>query len=141
TMKKAHRDLYSYCNAVMEPWDGPAAICGFAGNWMTAGTDRNGLRPLRYTITGDGLRLAGSETGMVKVNEAQVVEKGRLGPGQMIALDLAAGKLYQHDEILDVLAATQDFGAWVKRITVIDDLVRSAPGTPAVMERDELRRR
>ncbi len=141
TMKQAHRDLYSYCNSVMEPWDGPAAICGFAGNWVIAGMDRNGLRPLRYTITGDGLLLAGSETGMVKVNEGQVVEKGRLGPGQMIALDLTAGKLYGHDEILDVLAATQDFGAWVKRITVIDDLVRSAPGTPAVMERDELRRR
>ncbi|GIK98464.1 MAG: glutamate synthase [Alphaproteobacteria bacterium] len=141
TMPKAHRDLYSYCNSVMEPWDGPAAICGFAGNWAIAGLDRNGLRPLRYTITGNGLLLAGSETGMVKVNEAQVVEKGRLGPGQMIALDLSRGKLYRHHEILDELAATQDFGEWVKRITVIDDLVRSAPGRPEVMEREELRRR
>ncbi len=142
TMPKAHRDLYSYCNSVMEPWDGPAAICGFAGNWAIAGMDRNGLRPLRYTITGDGLLLAGSETGMVRVNEAQVVEKGRLGPGQMIAVDLAAGRLYGHGEIMDVLAAQQDFGAWVKRITVIDDLVRSAAvAGPAVMERDELRRR
>ncbi len=141
TMPKAHRDLYSYCNSVMEPWDGPAAICGFAGNWVIAGMDRNGLRPLRFTITGDGLLLAGSETGMVKVNEAQVVEKGRLGPGQMLAVDLAAGKLYEHGEIMDMLAAGQDFGAWVKRITVIDDLVRNAPGKPAVLERDELRRR
>jgi glutamate synthase (NADPH/NADH) large chain len=73
--------------------------------------DRNGLRPLRYTITGDGLLLAGSETGMVRVNEAQVVEKGRLGPGQMIAVDLASGRLYEHGEIMDVLAAARDFGA------------------------------
>ena len=50
----------------MEPWDGPAAICGFAGNWAIAGMDRNGLRPMRFTITADGLLLAGSETGMVK---------------------------------------------------------------------------
>src|SRR3546814_5982422 len=78
TMKKAHRDLYSYCNSVMEPWDGPAAICGFAGNWVIAGMDRNGLRPLRYTITGDGLLLAGSETGMVKVNEAQEIGRAHV---------------------------------------------------------------
>ncbi len=50
TMPKAHQDLYSYCNSVMEPWDGPASICAFGGSWVIAGTDRNGLRPLRYTV-------------------------------------------------------------------------------------------
>src|SRR5262245_13517970 len=84
TMPRVHRDFYSCCNSVMEPWDGPAAICGFAGNWVIAGMDRNGLRPLRYTITDDGLLLAGSETGMVKIAESRAAEKGRLGPGQMI---------------------------------------------------------
>ena len=141
TMPKAHRDFYSYCNAVMEPWDGPAAICGFAGNWVVAGMDRNGLRPLRYTLTGDGLLLAGSETGMVRVNEAQVVEKGRLGPGQMIAVNLAEGRLYHDRELMDHLAGQAPFGEWVKNVTVIDSLVRSAPGQPARFERDELRRR
>src|SRR5215813_2671623 len=141
TMPKAHRDLYSYCNSVMEPWDGPAAICAFGGNWVVAGMDRNGLRPLRYTITGNGLLLAGSETGMVRVNEGDVVEKGRVGPGQMIAVDLAAGKLYHHREIMDHLAARADFGAWVRNITVIDTLIRSRPGRPASFDREELRRR
>src|SRR5260221_1102814 len=105
TMPKAHRDFYSYCTAVMEPWDGPTAICGFAGNWVIAGMDRNGLRPLRYTITDDGLLLAGSETGMVKIAESRVAEKGRLGPGQMIAVDLAAGRLYRDRELKDMLVA------------------------------------
>ena len=99
TMPKAHRDFYSYCNSVMEPWDGPAAICAFAGNWVIAGMDRNGLRPMRYTITGDGLLLAGSEAGMVRVDETTIVEKGRVGPGQMIGVDLAEGRLYRTGEL------------------------------------------
>src|SRR5215470_14042603 len=141
TMPKAHRDLYSYCNSVMEPWDGPAGICGFGGNWVIAGMDRNGLRPLRYSITTDGLLVAGSETGMVRLPEQEIVEKGRVGPGQMIAVDLAAGRFYHHREIMDRLAAEADFGAWVKGITVIDTLIRSKPGKPATFEKEELRRR
>jgi glutamate synthase (NADPH/NADH) large chain len=141
TMPKPHRDLYSYCNSVMEPWDGPAAICAFGGNWAIAGMDRNGLRPMRYTITSDNLLIAGSEAGMVRVNEAEVVEKGRVGPGQMLAVDLGEGRLYRHVEIMDQLATQADFGAWVRNITVIDTLIRSKPGRPAVFDREELRRR
>jgi glutamate synthase (NADPH/NADH) large chain len=73
-------DMYSYCNSVMEPWDGPAALAMTDGRWVCAGLDRNGLRPMRYVVTGDGLMIAGSETGMVPVDEATVVEKGRAGP-------------------------------------------------------------
>ena len=58
-----------YCNAVMEPWDGPAAIAATDGRWVVAGLDRNGLRPMRYTVTADGLLIVGCETGMVKVAE------------------------------------------------------------------------
>src|SRR5579885_1441481 len=141
TMPAAHRDFYSYCNSVMEPWDGPAAICAFAGNWAIAAMDRNGLRPLRYTITGDGLLLAGSEAGMVRVDETTIVEKGRVGPGQMIGVDLAAGRFYRHQELLDHLVSRAPFSDWVRNITVIDSLVRSAPGSPAVFEREELVRR
>src|SRR5882724_11996899 len=141
TMPKAHRDFYSYCNSVMEPWDGPAAICAFGGNWVIAGMDRNGLRPLRYTITDDGLLLAGSETGMVKIAESTIVEKGRVGPGQMIGIDLAAGRLYRHRDLMDHLSSQAAFSDWVKNITVIDSLVRNAPGKPAAFEREELRRR
>ena len=90
-LPQAWRDMYSYCNAVMEPWDGPAALAMTDGRWVCAGLDRNGLRPLRYTVTGDGLLIAGSETGMVPVDEEMVVEKGALGPGQMVAVDIKAG--------------------------------------------------
>ncbi|HVI89837.1 MAG TPA: glutamate synthase large subunit [Dongiaceae bacterium] len=141
TMPQAHKDLFSYCNSVMEPWDGPAAICAFAGNWVMAFTDRNGLRPLRYAITDDGLLVAGSETGMVRLMEENVIAKSRLGPGQMIAVDLAEGKLYSNGEILDKLTEGADFSNWVKQITVIDDLVRETRGQPTVFERDLLRRR
>ncbi len=88
TMPKPHRDMFLYCNAVMEPWDGPAAIAATDGRWVIAGLDRNGLRPLRYTISRDGLLIVGSETGMVKLDDAEVVEKGRVGPGQTIGVDL-----------------------------------------------------
>jgi len=141
TMPRAHRDLYSYCNSVMEPWDGPAAICAFGGNWVLAGMDRNGLRPMRYTITEDGLLVAGSETGMVRIPEQTVAAKGRVGPGQMIAIDLGAGRLYKHREIMDQLSAGASFSDWVKNITVIDTLVRAKPGQPAAFEKEELRRR
>jgi protoporphyrinogen oxidase len=82
-MPEAWRAMYAYSNAVMEPWDGPAALAMTDGRWVAAGMDRNGLRPLRYVVTGDGLVIAGSEIGMVPVDEASVREKGRLGPGQM----------------------------------------------------------
>ena len=83
-----HKDFYAYANGVMEPWDGPAAICAHGGRWVLAGLDRNGLRPLRYVVTGDGLLLIGSEIGMVKIDEKAVQEKGALGPGEMIGVNL-----------------------------------------------------
>ena len=92
---QAHRDLFSYCNAVMEPWDGPAAIAAVDGSWVIAGLDRNGLRPLRYAITDDGLLIAGSETGMVPLDESKIIEKGRVGPGQMLGVDLDEPQLLQ----------------------------------------------
>ncbi|NIA67945.1 glutamate synthase large subunit [Pelagibius litoralis] len=141
SMPQVHRDLYSYCNAVMEPWDGPAAVCGFGGRWAVAGMDRNGLRPMRYTITDDGLLFAGSETGMVRIDEQRIIEKGRLGPGQMIAVDLGAGKLYHNDEIKAHLAAQKPFGEWIVNVTSIDDLLRPDHGEPVRWEGEALRRR
>ena len=120
-LPEAWRDMYSYCNAVMEPWDGPAALAMTDGRWVCAGLDRNGLRPMRYTVTGDGLLIAGSETGMVPSDEARVIEKGALGPGQMIAVDMKEGKLFHDTEIKDALAASLPFGEWVGKITELDD--------------------
>jgi glutamate synthase (NADPH) large chain len=90
-MPEAWVAMYAYSNAVMEPWDGPAALAMTDGRWVCAGLDRNGLRPMRYVVTGDGLVIAGSEAGMVPVDEADVVEKGALGPGQMLAVDMGRG--------------------------------------------------
>ena len=141
SMPQDHKDLIAYCNAVMEPWDGPAAICGYGGRWALAGLDRNGLRPLRYTLTKDGLLFAGSETGMVRIDELDVVEKGRIGPGEMLAVDLKLGRLYHDRELKDYLSRQQDFGRWIENTTVLDDLVRrAAKGETRSMERDELRR-
>ena len=75
----------------MVAWDGPAAICGAHGDWAIAGMDRNGLRPIRYTLTSEYL-IAGSETGMVVLPEDQIVEKGRVGPGQMLAINFTEKK-------------------------------------------------
>jgi len=141
TMPEAHRDMFHYCNAVMEPWDGPAAIAATDGRWVIAGLDRNGLRPLRYTRTLDGLLVVGSEAGMVKIEEADVVEKGRIGPGQTIAVDLDHARFYHDGELKDVLAARQPYGAWASRIRQIDDLVRADAAEPWYLEGEALRRR
>ena len=106
-MKPAWADMYAYCNSVIEPWDGPAALAMTDGRWVCGGLDRNGLRPMRYVVTGDGLLIAGSEAGMVPVDESTIREKGALGPGQMIAVDMAEGKLYHDVALKDKLAAAQ----------------------------------
>jgi glutamate synthase (NADPH/NADH) large chain/glutamate synthase (ferredoxin) len=139
-MPQAWQDMYAYCNAVMEPWDGPAALAMTDGRWVCAGLDRNGLRPMRYIITGDGLMIAGSETGMVPVDEASVREKGALGPGQMIAVDMKEARLYHDAELKDKLAAAQPFGEWVEKVIDLNEVMRDIPEAP-LFQGDELRRR
>ncbi|TDL81547.1 glutamate synthase large subunit [Palleronia sediminis] len=139
-LPQAWRDMYSYCNSVMEPWDGPAALAMTDGRWICAGLDRNGLRPMRYVVTGDGLVVAGSETGMVPIDESRAIEKGALGPGQMLALDLEEKRLFHDAEIKDRLAAGQPFGEWVDRIVDLDDDLSKATET-AMFTGDDLRRR
>ncbi|MBZ0123518.1 MAG: glutamate synthase large subunit, partial [Roseovarius sp.] len=139
-MPLAWRDMYSYCNSVMEPWDGPAALAMTDGRWVCAGMDRNGLRPMRYVVTGDGLVIAGSEAGMVPVDESTVREKGALGPGQMLAVDMTEGRLYRDAEIKDRLAGAQPFGDWVGKIKDLDEKLTGAP-EHALHSGAELRRR
>jgi len=120
TVPEHHRDYYKYANGVMEPWDGPAAICGYGGRWVLAALDRNGLRPMRFVVTGDGLLVVGSEVGMVKTDEKTVIEKGRIGPGEMIAVDLKEGRLLHDAELKDHVAGKAPFGEWVKNIKTLD---------------------
>jgi glutamate synthase (NADPH) large chain len=121
-LPETHRAMYSYMASVMEPWDGPAALAMTDGHWAVAGVDRNALRPLRYSLTNDNLLIIGSETGMVLVPESTIIEKGRLGPGQMIAVNLDEGKLYRDHQLKDRIAAEQDYGALVRGFRAIDDL-------------------
>ena len=122
------RALYLYCNTVMEPWDGPAAIAASDGRWVIAGMDRNGLRPMRYSLTRDGLLIVGSETGMIPVPEHNLDHCGRLGPGAMIAVDLVGGRLFTDADIKEHLAAKQPYARWIGNITHLDDLPCDSDG-------------
>ena len=139
-LPQSWRDMYSYCNSVMEPWDGPAALAMTDGRWVCAGLDRNGLRPMRYVVTSDGMLIAGSEAGMVPLDEARVVRKGALGPGQLISVDMAEGRLYDDEEIKNKLAAGQPFGEWVGKINELDTALADVTETP-LFTGNELRRR
>ena len=137
---KKIKDLYAYGGAVMEPWDGPAAICGAYGDWAIAGMDRNGLRPIRYTLT-KNLLIAGSETGMVDIKENEIVERGRVGPGQLIAVNFKEKKFFKDHEIKKYLAETKPFGDWTKKITYIDKLVQSVDEEFRDLDSGDLRKR
>ncbi|MEM5521079.1 glutamate synthase large subunit [Sulfitobacter sp. AS59] len=139
-LPEAWRDMYSYCNSVMEPWDGPAALAMTDGRWVCAGLDRNGLRPMRYVVTADGMLIAGSEAGMVPQDEANVIHKGALGPGQLLAVDIEEGKMFGDTEIKDKLAASRPFGEWVGKINELDEALSNIDEKP-LFEGNELRRR
>ena len=103
-LPRDHLQLFNFLNSTMEPWDGPAAIAATDNEWVIAATDRNGLRPLRFTVTKDKLLFAGSETGMVNLDEKKIVHKGRLGPGEIIGVRIEKGKVYNNNEIKNYLA-------------------------------------
>jgi len=140
-MPQAHRDMYAYLASVMEPWDGPAALAITDGRWAVAGVDRNALRPLRTTQTADNLLIVGSETGMVVVPESSIVRKGQLGPGEMIAIDLESGKLYDDRAVKDRIAAEQPYGEWVKGFRTLADLPESPEDAAHYYDKTDLMRR
>ncbi|WDI30844.1 glutamate synthase large subunit [Hyphococcus flavus] len=126
-MPEKWRALYEYCNAVMEPWDGPAAIAAFDGQWAIAGLDRNGLRPLRYAITEDGILAVGSETGMCPLEGRQVKERGSIAPGRMIAVDMKSAKFYSSAEILDELSEKHPYTEWLESIVELEPKIGPGP--------------
>jgi glutamate synthase (NADPH/NADH) large chain len=141
TMPDAWKALYGYANSVMEPWDGPAALCATDGRWVIAGLDRNGLRPLRYSRTSTGLICVGSETGMVPVEERQIVQKGRIGPGQMIAVDLTAGRFFEDEEIKNQLASEKPYQDWINGVIDLQEIIGPGPEPRAYTDPAEFRRR
>ena len=130
-LSPALRAFYLYHACVTEPWDGPAALVFSDGLLVGAALDRNGLRPARYKITDDGIVVLGSEVGAVELDDAHVVEKGRLGPGQMIAVDTQAGRLLKNQELKDALAARLPYQEWLDRhLLSLPTHVRQVNGTP-----------
>ncbi len=119
-MSPALRAFYQYHACLMEPWDGPAAITFSDGTIVGTTLDRNGLRPARYRITEDGLVISGSEAGVVPLEDRRIIHKGRLGPGQMIAVDTSTGRVYLNHEIKEMLSARQPYGDWIaQHLTVL----------------------
>jgi glutamate synthase (ferredoxin) len=112
------RGFYDYAASLTEPWDGPAAVAFSDGRIVGAALDRNGLRPARYAVTNDGRVVVASEAGVINLAPEMVVQKGRLGPGQMIAVDTELGVLLTNDEIKRRVAARNPYAGWVRRSSV-----------------------
>ncbi len=117
-MDPARRAFYQYHAALIEPWDGPAALHFSDGTVVGAVLDRNGLRPGRFWVTDDGLVIAGSEAGLLDIDPARIVRKGRLQPGRMLLVDTAAGRIIEDSEIKATLAAEHPYEEWIAQHTV-----------------------
>ncbi len=113
TMDPARRDFYRFHAALMEAWDGPAAVAFTDGTVIGAVLDRNGLRPARFWVTDDGFVVLASEVGVLDVPPSSVVQKGRLQPGRMFLVDTEAGRIVDDDEIKARLAAEHPYGEWL----------------------------
>src|SRR5688572_10969720 len=134
-MDEDRRAFYEYHAALMEPWDGPAAIAFTDGRQIGATLDRNGLRPARYVVTDDGLVIMASEVGVLPVPEEKIVTKWRLQPGKMLLIDMAEGRIISDDELKHRLARANPYRKWVARTQIVlEDLPQvssRAPGTNA----------
>src|ERR1700692_542528 len=113
-MDDNRRAFYEYHAAMMEPWDGPAAIAFTDGRQIGAPLDRNGLRPARYIITDDDLVIMASEAGVLPIPEEKITRKWRLQPGKMLLIDLEEGRIIDDEEIKRKLAAEHPYEAWLK---------------------------
>jgi len=123
SMDPNRRAFYEYHAAMMEPWDGPAAMAFTDGRQIGATLDRNGLRPARYIVTDDDLVIMGSECGCLPVPEEKIVKKWRLQPGKMFLVDLEKGRIIDDKELKDTLAGAKPYGEWIDRIRVkLDDV-------------------
>ncbi|HKN08922.1 MAG TPA: glutamate synthase central domain-containing protein, partial [Pseudomonadota bacterium] len=131
-MDEERRAFYEYHAALMEPWDGPAAIAFTNGRQIGATLDRNGLRPARYLLTRDGRIVMASEMGVLPIPEKDIVQKWRLQPGKMLLVDLDQGRLIPDEELKATLAKSHPYKEWLERTQIVlEDL-------PAVPEQTAL---
>ncbi len=122
-MDPARRDFYRFHAALMEPWDGPALIAFTNGTMIGAVLDRNGLRPGRYWVTSDGLVVLASEVGVLDIDQASVVRKGRLQPGRIFLADVDSGRIIEDEEVKAELAAAHPYADWLHAgLMHLDDL-------------------
>jgi len=128
-MDRGLRSFYQYHACLTEPWDGPAAVVFTDGRTAAATMDRNGLRPVRYKVTTDGLVVLGSEVGMIDIPVENIVKSGRVGPGEMVAVDTVNGTFRINVEIKRELASRRPYTDWVSRVKRIP---RTAPDLDSV---------
>jgi glutamate synthase (NADPH/NADH) large chain len=122
-MDPARRAFYRFHASLMEPWDGPASIAFTDGTVIGAVLDRNGLRPSRYWVTAGGLVVMASEVGVLDIEPAEVVQKGRLQPGRMLLVDTSLGRIVSDEEIKSKLASEHPYGRWLEEQQIhFDDL-------------------
>ncbi|MET0429636.1 MAG: glutamate synthase central domain-containing protein, partial [Microvirga sp.] len=118
-MKEEQRAFYEYHAALMEPWDGPAAVCFTDGRQIGATLDRNGLRPARYLVTDDGLVVLASEMGVLPIPEESIIEKWRLQPGKMLLIDIEQGRIVSDEELKHQLASAHPYKEWLQRTQIV----------------------
>ncbi|TCK85265.1 glutamate synthase large subunit [Albibacterium bauzanense] len=122
-MEPKKKAFYEFHATLIEPWDGPAALCFTNGKMIGAMLDRNGLRPLRYSITKDDRVIVASETGALPLDEKLVIKKGRLQPGKIFLVDMEKGEVISDEKIKDELANQQPYGDWLNQYKIrLDDL-------------------
>ncbi|MQM24823.1 glutamate synthase large subunit [Glycomyces albidus] len=141
TMDPKRRDFYRYHASIMEPWDGPAAVCFTDGVQIGAVLDRNGLRPARWWRTTDDLVVLASEAGVVDIDPAKVAQKGRLEPGRMFLVDTEAGRIVDDEEVKDALAKEHPYGDWLHAGLIrLEELPerRHVPYDPETVRRRQL---
>ena len=128
-MAEDRKAFYEYHAALMEPWDGPAAVAFTDGRQIGATLDRNGLRPARYIVTDDDRVVMASEAGVLPVPEERIIKKWRLQPGRMLLIDLAKGRIIADDEIKAEIAGMHPYEQWLKNTQLIlEDLAPVEPG-------------
>jgi glutamate synthase domain-containing protein 2/glutamate synthase domain-containing protein 1/glutamate synthase domain-containing protein 3 len=125
--------FYEFHECISEPWDGPAALVFSDGITVGAALDRNGLRPARYLLTSDGILAVGSEVGTLDIEDRLITEKGRLGPGQMIAVDTARGLLLHDQDIKNEIASQKPYTEWVDhqlyRVPTLNEMAERSEAT------------
>jgi glutamate synthase (NADPH/NADH) large chain len=133
-MDEERRAFYEYHAALMEPWDGPAAVAFTDGRMIGATLDRNGLRPARYLITDDDMVLMASEMGVLDIPQHKIVKKWRLQPGKMFLIDLQAGRIVDDAELKQQLATAKPYREWIEKSRYFLADLPAAKETPALQE-------